>query len=250
MNPENKTWQSVKQNYLQQVEAALKEAGHPRPQEIIDDVGEHLDQKFTELTPDQQTWENFQRIITDMGPASDYAELLDDGGSKPVASTAADKRFVFFGLVVLAIVAVTVLAVWMVCDWHPFRIVDRIDYPFVNDPQVIGKWVSVDFVQKPEDFKAGEKHWTGDLYLKDLDFFEAGGTGGPWRWTKGLVIHPGDKTAAQYIIRTINGTEYMFFEWKSGDYTILHRKPSYYVLTRVDATSPKTRQDMPEEARS
>jgi bla regulator protein BlaR1 len=31
--------------------------------------------------------------------------------------------------------------------------VDKIDYPFVTDPQLIGRWQSVDFVDNIEDFK-------------------------------------------------------------------------------------------------
>jgi hypothetical protein len=76
MNQENKTWESVKQAYLKQVEAAIKAAGHSKPKEILDDVSAHLDQKFADLNPDNYSWENFQKIIIEMGPPSDYAELL------------------------------------------------------------------------------------------------------------------------------------------------------------------------------
>ena len=117
------------------------------------------------------------------------------------------------------------------------RIVDKIDYPFVNDPQVIGTWKSVDFVGEIDQFKPGEKQWKGrggDLYLKELIFLPDGKTFKPWwTWTKGLVFHSGDKTASKYIIKNIDGSTYMFFEWKSGDYVFRHRKPSYYVLKKV-----------------
>jgi bla regulator protein BlaR1 len=114
--------------------------------------------------------------------------------------------------------------------------VDKIDYPFVNDPEIIGTWKSVDFVQAIDDFKAVEKHWAGDLYLKNMFFFDEGRTGGPWRWTEGLIIHPGDKTAAKYHIKEFDGEKYMFFEWKSGDYTIRRMQPRYYVLKKVPET--------------
>ena len=51
-----------------------------------------------------------------------------------------------------------------------------------------------------------------------------------WTWTKGAVIHQGERTASHYDIQEINGQRYLFFEWKSGDVTILGRKPMYYVL--------------------
>lgn len=103
----------------------------------------------------------------------------------------------------------------------------------MNDPEVVGRWGSVDFVKEIKDFKPAAKHWQGDLYLKEMIFFEDGKTKGPWTWTKELIIHPGDKTAAKYHIKEIGGSTYMFFEWKSGDYTIRHMKPRYYVLKKI-----------------
>jgi hypothetical protein len=119
------------------------------------------------------------------------------------------------------------------------RIVDKLDWPFINDPQLIGTWKSVDFVGEMEEFKPGSKKWRGgELYLKGLIFKRNGKTFKPWwTWTKGLVFHAGDKTASKYTIKRIEGSTYMFYEWKSGDYTIRHRKPAYYVLKKV---SPKT----------
>ena len=119
------------------------------------------------------------------------------------------------------------------------RIVDKTDYPFINDSQIIGTWKSVDFVGEMEQFKAGEKQWKGrggDLYLKELIFLPNGRTFKPWlTWTKGLVFHSGDKTASKYTLKNIEGSTYMFYEWKSGDYTIRHRKPAYYVLKKVSS---------------
>jgi len=115
----------------------------------------------------------------------------------------------------------------------PPRLVDNIDLPFVNDPAVIGRWQSVDFVGTPDQFVPGQKHFAGDLYLKGLEFLPNGGmTPASVNWTKGVVIHPGDKTASQYEIRALDGKTYLFMEWKSGDYTIRHMKPQYYVLQK------------------
>jgi len=121
------------------------------------------------------------------------------------------------------------------------RIVDKIDYPFVNDPEAIGKWESVDFVKAAEDFKPGKPQTpSGKLFLKGLVFYEGGRASFAWKgWTKGLVMHEGDKTASRYVIKDIDGTKFMFFEWKSGDYTIRHQKPMLYVLKRLPADSPK-----------
>jgi hypothetical protein len=51
-------------------------------------------------------------------------------------------------------------------------------------------------------------------------------------WTKGLIIEPAAKKASRYQIKEIQGATYMFYEWKSGDYTLRQMKPKYYVLKK------------------
>jgi hypothetical protein len=108
---------------------------------------------------------------------------------------------------------------------------DNIDLPFVNDPQALGEWESVDFVADMSKFNPAQPAWKGKLYLKGLTFLENGKTPQAWwTWTKGVLIHHGDQTASHYEIREINGLPYLFLEWKSGDVTIAGMKPHYYVL--------------------
>ncbi len=113
------------------------------------------------------------------------------------------------------------------------RIVDRIDYPFVRDPAVIGTWQSVAFVASPEQFDPAKQNAGTPLHLAGIIIHPDGTTDGPWFWTRGLIIHRGDSTAAQYHLETIGQTIYMYFEWKSGDYTIRHQQPRYYVLRKT-----------------
>lgn len=116
------------------------------------------------------------------------------------------------------------------------RIVDKIDYPFVNDPDVIGTWKSVDFVKTKAQFRPGKRNWKGDLFLKEMVFAPDGKLGprGRATWTRGLVLSPGDQTASAYEIVEKDGAEYLFLEWKSGDYKVLHRRPAYYVLKKEE----------------
>ena len=116
------------------------------------------------------------------------------------------------------------------------------------DPAVLGTWKSVDFVGRPEDFQPGVKRFKGDLYLEGMVFFEQDGRGmvsmmkgATFPFTKGTIVHPGDQTASKYEIRSIDGQDYLFFEWKSGDVTIRHSAPQYYVLARTErAEAPDT----------
>jgi Protein of unknown function (DUF1648) len=73
-------WAEVKTDYLKRVEQALSAKRHPRSFEILADVSNHLDSRFAELEPENRNWENFQKIATEMGPPSDYADLV--GGKK------------------------------------------------------------------------------------------------------------------------------------------------------------------------
>jgi bla regulator protein BlaR1 len=110
---------------------------------------------------------------------------------------------------------------------------DNIDLPFADDPQVIGKWESVDFVKTPDQFTPGKKQWEGDLTFRELVFQQNGKTSNEWfTWTKGVLLHHNNKTASQYTIKPEGGATYMFLEWKSGDYTFRGLKPWYYVLKK------------------
>lgn len=120
---------------------------------------------------------------------------------------------------------------------------DKINYPFVNDPQVIGEWQSVDCVRSIDEFEPGVTKYIGDLFLTQLVFSENGAVSasnserkfpeGFYTWTNGLVLCKYNKTASQYEIKEMNGDTYLFFEWKSGDYTFRGMKPAYYVLKKV-----------------
>jgi bla regulator protein BlaR1 len=124
-------------------------------------------------------------------------------------------------------------------DWH-----DNVDLPFIDDPAVLGQWASVDFVATPDQFVPGQQRFKEALYLTAMEFLPSGemswGTEGdaltprPWIvWTKGVVMHQGgDKTASRYTMKDIDGSTYMFLEWKSGDYIIRHQRPQYYVLKK------------------
>ena len=56
----------------------------------------------------------------------------------------------------------------------PEKAVDNIDLPFINDPEVIGDWVSVDFVDEPSLFKPRKKSSADDFYLEGLTFLPGG----------------------------------------------------------------------------
>lgn len=119
--------------------------------------------------------------------------------------------------------------------------VDKTDYAFVNDPNIIGKWQSVDFVENIDDFNVNNKKFEDDLYVKELNFTKDGKVSKTvFTWTKDHILNDVDKTDSSYVIKDIDGSTYMFFQWKSGDYTIRNMKPCYYVLKKISSTPSLT----------
>jgi len=143
----------------------------------------------------------------------------------------------------MAIISLLVLAL---VGFKLTAVEDKIDYPFVNDPQVIGKWQAVDLIKNIDDFNPDQKTAQVNLVLNELVFIKEGKTLGSFNagngnlaptaftWTKGLMLNKWEKTAGIYEVKDINSSTYMFFEWKNGDYTYLHKKPGYFVLKKVD----------------
>ncbi len=117
---------------------------------------------------------------------------------------------------------------------------DKVDYPFMHNPDMIGEWECVDFVENIEDFNFNQKVWMDELFLKSLSIEENGKVSATTKtttiklqWSQDLIIDSHEKTSSNCIIKEINGHTYMFYEWKSGDYIFRGRKPSYYVLKKI-----------------
>ena len=53
-----------------------------------------------------------------------------------------------------------------------------------------------------------------------------------WSWVNGYVICHPNVTACRYVIRKFGDTEYLFIQWKSGDYVYGGNEPLWYVFTR------------------
>lgn len=157
----------------------------------------------------------------------------------------------FFGIIRTAtipmIALITLLTAFTVgfASYGIIRTVDNIDYPFVDDQRIIGKWQSADFVERIGQFDPEEKAFKGELYLTEFVFVNGGDVlasfeGGNLAyasptWTKGLILNKQDKTASKYEIKEIDGHTYMFLEWKSGDYAFRGMNPKYYVLKKIDS---------------
>lgn len=123
---------------------------------------------------------------------------------------------------------------------------DNIDLPFEDDPRVIGAWHAVGMVSSPTDFQP-EMHVRDGLFFSEVTFAPGGTVTSQYGsqtvcgeqmqvWTRGYILRKWNSTACAYEIRMLDGTEYLFVEWKSGDYTWGGRAPKYYVFVRDSVT--------------
>lgn len=130
-----------------------------------------------------------------------------------------------------------------------FAIKDNIDVSFINDKKVIGFWEGCDFVRDIKSFNPNKKFWKDTLWLSKLAFAPNGEviftrtnilsynygrfSSVLYSWTKNYIINKDVSTKSKYQIKTIGGSEYLFMEWKSGDYTYGGKINHYYVFKRV-----------------
>lgn len=120
-----------------------------------------------------------------------------------------------------------------------------------DDERVLGKWLVCDLVKRIEDFKPGQANPRFPyeaLFWRSAEFLEKGGMRNSfrqgengeenidspeiWRWTTGNVICNPRSTASLYKIRTYEEEEYIFIQWKSGDYSYGGEEPHWYVFKK------------------
>lgn len=123
---------------------------------------------------------------------------------------------------------------------------DNTDMPFVNDERVIGKWISHSFLGyqwDKTDFSA-QREPIEDLYFKELEFFPEGQARCVYEdavfegedtvlWTKKYLLRKWNWSACEYEIRSVDNTDYLIIEWKSGDWRYGGYDTNYYVFTRA-----------------
>ncbi len=120
---------------------------------------------------------------------------------------------------------------------------DNIDLPFENDVRILGKWNSFSFIQKREHFSP-DKPALSQLYWRSIEFAEGGHCTSVYDgevisgdeqqvWTKGYLLRRYNQCACAYEIVTVEETDYLIIEWKSGDYRFGGYDTDYYVFVRA-----------------
>ncbi|MBQ4510543.1 MAG: MerR family transcriptional regulator [Clostridia bacterium] len=131
---------------------------------------------------------------------------------------------------------------------NEIRIQDEIPVEFINDVNVIGKWKAFDIALKVDSyFSESERFLELDkLFWHSAEFLESGllinefkgqitkklYTLDNFRWTNGCIMDINELVVSKYIIKQFKGEDYLFIEWKSGDYKFGGKVNCYYVFKR------------------
>ncbi len=123
---------------------------------------------------------------------------------------------------------------------------DETALPYVPDPQVLGRWETVDVLKDPGKFSGDPERWyRKPFWIEGLVFYERGicskilnvngeGLERKFRCTAGVLIDEAEEHAEHYRIRTEGETDYLILEHKSGDYSYTGKVVCYYVFRRKD----------------
>ena len=118
---------------------------------------------------------------------------------------------------------------------------DDIDLSFVPDDAILGEWTACGFCQNKELFDptapAANLFWSKVCFLPNGSctlVYENETISGDQQvsWTKGVLLRHFNHCACAYELRRIQDTEYLFIEWKSGDWRWGGFDTDYYVFTR------------------
>jgi len=102
------------------------------------------------------------------------------------------------------------------------KIKDDVNLPFILDEKAVGSWLAVDYISIKDKFNY-IPNTKEDLFLKGISllpngdcFMERGKYIDKIKWTKDFILD--SLTASNFIIKEVDGEEYLIMDWKSGDY--------------------------------
>jgi len=153
------------------------------------------------------------------------------------------------GLTLLILVAVLfiILNAIVASDYYKVKYTDKIDFPFVEDKEVIGRWEKVGFIHPKLEFDP-QNPKMGNQEKGYIEFYEGGQLDRKrldesklqklisniiilddlWKWnvlwTKGLVVDTFFRSASRYTIKEKDGAIYLFLQHKEGNYSIYGQK--------------------------
>ncbi len=198
--------------HLDEVRNYLGNLSADERQEILQSIESHIYDALETRSNGDSSPALLEAVIAEMDPPESYGEL-------PAAPKKSSWHLFKIAIPTLALITLVAAGIK---QW-PTKKLD-----------LVGHWVSIDFVSDIEQFDPEVKSWRGDLCLKELTFLPDGKTDRLfWTWKDGVLHHSGDNTDAKLLIKEMSGEKYLFMEWMSGD--VIHKgfPPKYYVLKKT-----------------
>ncbi len=136
--------------------------------------------------------------------------------------------------------------------------VDEVVLPAINDPAIVGEWVTVGYTDDPESFTMRDvsrdrsSFWIIGVAFNErnvcLRRYAQGGRISELiyvytryedtsRSVRGAVLTRSNHIAEGYLLREVEGETLLFIQHKSGDYIYGGREPHWYVFRRADKNS-------------
>lgn len=128
------------------------------------------------------------------------------------------------------------------------RVKDELPIEFISDSTVIGKWNAFDISLNPNIyFEESDRYIPIDkLFWHSVNFISNGllinefkgqltgqiYTKDNFRWTNGCIMDIDESVVSKYTIKQFKGEDFLFIEWKSGDYKYGGKVNCYYVFKR------------------
>ncbi len=107
----------------------------------------------------------------------------------------------------------------------------------IDAEKIKGNWTTVNLVDKEIDFDPSQKA-SHDLFLKGLKFYDTTvsfdigeNSSGTSFWVDDQVYD--EQSAMGFMLKEIDGVEYLFIEWKGND-VVKHSDIGYYVLKKSE----------------
>lgn len=105
-----------------------------------------------------------------------------------------------------------------------------------------GEWETVDFVQAVDQFNPDHRSWRGDFIAPRFECKASGETSlAGIRCENGWAVSREGTARYRYEVKHLNGQDFLFLPWLSGDVTLRHKEPWYYVFRRAPAATAESR---------
>jgi len=215
-------------NHLNEIGDHLHHLPQAEQKEVLRLVYNHILNALASRPKSRQDIQAVEAILAGMDSPGSYAgksvaslatqepRILPEE-QKHAPSPAKGRNWTLVSLLATGVLLLLALGVLKLAANRPHQ-VQALEFPidpvFINDPGIPGQWAFTDNTNLMARFQiGGEQAKGGNPPFKKIRFLPGGSSESPpVGWTKGIVLQTKNKTANRYVLKTIDGIEYMLLE--------------------------------------